>query len=146
MRSWSAATKMVMLFNINSMIWDRQSQIHADSMRARPALDHRQESMACSSLTSHTLNSTAPDVLHHRRGTQSWCICHTQLVQRLATVTCTLHNPYLIIFFATDNYSAIEMANPPRSSRLAEWSLTISLCNGPHQRWHQRDWIYISLQ
>ncbi len=80
-----------------------------------------------------------------QRRERVWCICHTRLVQRLAIVTSTLMIPYIIhiiIFFATDNYSAIEMANPSRSSRLAEWSFTISLCNGPHRWWHQRDWIY----
>ncbi len=32
------------------------------------------------SLTSHTLISTAPDVLHHQHAERVWCICHTRLV------------------------------------------------------------------
>ncbi len=73
-------------------------------------------------LVSQATPSTPQHWMYCITGTQRKGLVHMPYSTCAAACYSHVHSYviHIIIFFATDNYSAKEMANPPRSSRLAE--------------------------
>ncbi len=75
-------------------------------------------------------------------GTRSGAYACRAILSAAAAVTCTLMIPHIIIFFATDNYFAKEMAN---SSRLEVLPFLYAM-GLIYDETNEIGYIYISLQ